>query len=297
MIMRVLVTGGAGFIGSHLVEKLIESGYEVVVIDNLFRGKIENLESVIDKIVFVKENIIDAEKIKPYIKNSEFVFHLAALSRVIPSIENPRLCLEYNVKGTEIVARLCSKYNTKLVFSSSREVYGNANYLPVDEQHPLNPENPYGASKVAAEKIIEAYGKCYGLNYVILRLANVYGKRDFDRVIPIFIEKALKGEDLIVYAGKQMLDFIYIDDVIEAFEKCMSLNKNCVMNIGSGKGTKILDLAKLIVEMLNKNCKIKIEKGRKGEVEKFVANIEKAEKVLKWKPKTELKEGIRKMIK
>ena len=291
----VLVTGGAGFIGSHLVERLVKKGYKVIVVDNLLRGKIENLSNVIDEIEFVRCSITDYNRIKELVKTSDIVFHLAAVSRVIPSIENPELCFEYNCRGTEIIARLCSKYNKKLIFASSREVYGTAKYLPVDEQHPLNPENPYGASKVFGEKIIEAYARCYGLEYVILRLANVYGPRDFGRVIPIFINNAIKNEDLIVYGGDQILDFIFIDDVIDAFIRAIDVNGNYILNIGSGKGTTILELAKLIIKILRSKSKIVIHKRRKGEIERFVANISKAREVLKWTPKMKLEKWLLKI--
>lgn len=150
----VLVTGGAGFIGSHLVERLVKEGYKVIVVDNLLRGNIGNLSRIIKAVQFVKCDVRNHEIMNGIIKKADVVIHLAALSRVMPSIESPEQCFENNIKGTEIVARLCSKYNRKLIFSSSREVYGTAKYLPVDESHPLNPENPYGASKVAAEYII-----------------------------------------------------------------------------------------------------------------------------------------------
>jgi UDP-glucose 4-epimerase len=157
-----MVTGGAGFIGSHLVERLVKEGYRVILVDNLLRGNMNNLSRTLKDVEFVEGDIRNCELMDGIVRKADIVIHLAALSRVVPSIESPELCFENNIKGTEIVARLCSKYNRKLIFSSSREVYGTAKYLPVDESHPLNPENPYGASKVAAESIIRAYSKCYG---------------------------------------------------------------------------------------------------------------------------------------
>jgi UDP-glucose 4-epimerase len=292
----VLVTGAAGFIGSHLVERLVEEGYDVTAVDNMLRGKLDNLSKVLDKIKFVKGDVRDYELMKEFVRGSELVFHLASLSRVLPSIENPELCFEVNVKGTEVMARLCSKYRKKLIFSSSREVYGSPKYLPVDEAHPLNPENPYGASKVCGEKIIEAYAKSYGLNYVTLRLTNVYGLRDFDRVIPIFVEKALKGEDLVVYGADKILDFVYIDDVINALINAMDYDEGLALNIGSGVGTSLLELANLVRNMTNKEVKIIVKERRRGEVDKFVANIRRAEELLKWRPKVDLKEGLRRVV-
>lgn len=289
----ILVTGGAGFVGSHLVERLVKEGYRVYLLDNLLRGNMNNLSRVLKDVEFVEGDIRNYELMDGIVRKVDVVIHLAALSRVMPSIENPELCFENNVKGTEIVARLCSKYNRKLIFSSSREVYGTAKYLPVDESHPLNPENPYGASKVAAESIIRAYSKCYGLNYTILRLTNVYGPRDFGRVIPIFIKDAQEGKDLIVYGADKVLDFIYVDDVVNAFINSIEIDEDHVLNIGSGIGTSILELAKLVKKITGGNGIILVKEKRKGEVDKFIANIEKAKGVLKWKPTVELEEGIR----
>lgn len=295
--MKILITGGAGFIGSHLAKALINKGNEIIIVDNLIRGKLKNLEDIEDEIKFLNDSINNFEILKEIISKVDIVFHLAAVSRVMPSIENPELCFKTNVQGTEIISRLCSIYTKKLIFASSREVYGTAEYISVDEKHPLHAENPYGASKISCEKMIEAYSKCYGLKYAILRLANVYGVRDFERVIPIFIEKASKNNDLIVYGGVQILDFVYINDVVEAFIKTLEGNGNIVVNIGSGNGTNVIDLAEIIKKITGSESKVIIKKKRKGEVEKFIANIEKAEKILNWKPKTTLEDGLTLLIK
>ncbi|NJD76621.1 MAG: SDR family NAD(P)-dependent oxidoreductase [Candidatus Methanoperedens sp.] len=293
MTNKILITGGAGFIGSHLAEALVSNGYNVIVIDDLSRGKYENLNNIIDETEFIKGDITDFELMEDLIKKSDVIFHLAALSRVIPAIENPELCFKSNIAGTEIIARLCSRYCKKLFFSSSREVYGSAKYIPVDENHPLYPENPYGSSKVAGEKIIEAYSKCYDLNYVILRLANVYGKRDYDRVIPIFLRNSLENKDLIVYGGEQILDFIHIQDVVEAFLGMFENRvNNLVVNIGSGKGCTLIELSKIFNKFTEKKVKIIIKEKRMGEVESYVANIDKAQKIIGWRPKTSLEKGI-----
>jgi UDP-glucose 4-epimerase len=288
---KVLITGCTGFIGSHLVEKLIKGGYEIVAIDNLSRGKIENLDSVINDITFIQDDITNLDLMRDIVRKVDVVYHLAALSRVIPAIQNPELCFKSNVTGTEIIARLCAKYRKKLIFSSSREVYGDAEYIPVDEKHSLNQKNPYGASKVAGEKIIEAYSNCYGLDFAILRLGNVYGERDFERVIPLFIDKCLKGEDLIVYGGNQVLDFVFISDVMDALLTAVDIS-NDTLNVGSGVGVKIIELAKHIKGLLNTNSQIIINNPRRGEVEEFVADISKIKSSLGWKPKVKLEEGL-----
>jgi UDP-glucose 4-epimerase len=290
---RVLITGGAGFIGSHLTERLVEKGYNVIVLDTLLRGKPENISHVMQSINFVEGDIRDYELIHSLIKNVDAVIHLAAISRVQPCIENPELCLDVNVKGTEIIARICSKYKKKMIFASSREVYGNPKYLPVDEDHPLNPENPYGASKVSAESIIRAYSKSYGLEYIVLRLSNVYGPGDFDRVIPILINRSLKKEDLIIFGKDKILDFIYISDVVNAFIKALEINeKNIILNIGSGIGTKLIDLAYIIKHLTASSSRIIIKEIRFGEVEQFIADISKTRSILGWQPKITLNEGL-----
>ena len=264
-----------------------------MIIDDLSRGKSENLKNIIDKIQFVKGDITDFELMQDLITESHTVYHLAALSRVLPSIEKPELCFKSNIEGTEIIARLCARLGRRLIFSSSREVYGTAKYLPVDEDHPLNPENPYGASKVSGEKIIESYSKCYGLKYGILRLSNVYGKRDFDRVIPIFIENSSKKNDLIIYGGKQIIDFIHVSDVVDAFTKLLLINENLIVNIGSNKGTTLIDLAGNINEILKNEGNIIIKEKRTGEVDSFIANNDRAIKILNWRPEVFLKKGLK----
>ncbi|MCX9085644.1 MAG: GDP-mannose 4,6-dehydratase [Candidatus Methanoperedens sp.] len=296
MSKKILITGGAGFIGSHLAEGLLNMGHEVIIVDNLSRGNCGNINSILNRINFVKGNVTDPGLMQDLIKSCDTVFHLAALSRVIPSIDNPELCFKSNIEGTEIIARLCSQYGKRLVFSSSREVYGTAKYSPVDEKHPLDPENPYGTSKVAGEKIIESYSKCYNLKYAILRLANVYGQKDFDRVIPIFIKNSLNNKDIIIYGGQQILDFVYISDVIEAFLKAYSNNENLLVNIGSGKGTTLLELANIIKKITKNEGKIKIKDKRKGEVEIYISNINKSHEILEWKPEISLTEGIKRLL-
>jgi UDP-glucose 4-epimerase len=294
---NILVTGGAGFIGSHLVTRLVNEGQKVTVIDNLSRGKLINLANVLDKIEVVTEDISKRTLMETLIKDSDLVFHLASISRVMPSIRKPAKCFKENVGYTEIISRLCSKHKKKIIFSSSREVYGTAKYLPVDENHPLNPENPYGASKVCAEKIITSYSKCYGLEYAILRLSNVYGANDFDRVIPIFVDKTLRKEPLIIYGGQQVVDFIYVVDVVEAFLKASKCDDKIIVNVGSGKGITVKDLAKLMQKISSGSNKMIFRQKRIGEVERFVAKIERAKESLEWTPKTELKEGLMSLLK
>jgi len=296
MAKKVLVTGGAGFIGGHLVNRLLSEGHDITVVDNLSRGDFQNLPDFHDKLKFVNGNITDFNLMDRLVEVSDVVFHLASLSRVMSSIENPDKCFEDNVRGVEVVARLCSIYKKKLVFSSSREVYGTAMYLPVDEDHPLVPENPYGASKLCGEKMIVAYSRCYGLNFAILRLANVYGERDFQRVIPIFIERTIKNEPLIVYGGQQIIDFVHVSDIVNVFLKASNHYENITINVGSGKGITVLDLARLIHEIGHGTGNLILKEKRKGEVERFIAKIDTAKKLLNWAPKADLKEELTRLL-
>ena len=293
--MRILVTGGAGFIGSHLVERFVSLGHDVTVVDNFFRGSEKNLRRIRNDITLVKGDVQDRELMDRLIKENEVIYHIAGVSRVLQSVKNPELCFKYNIVGTYNVIKCCVRYGRKLIFTSSREVYGDADYLPVDENHPLKPKNPYAASKVACESMIMAYGNSFDLEYVILRLANVFGSRDFERVIPIFLEKCQKNETIVIFGGKQVLDFIYVSDAVDALIRSLNLH-NEILNIGSGKGITILELAHLIKTLTNSTSKIVFAPKRKEEVNRFVADISKARKLLKWRPKVSLEVGIKKML-
>jgi UDP-glucose 4-epimerase len=294
---KILVTGGAGFIGSHFVKALIDRKFEVIIIDNFSRDNKCTIQNSCPFVEFVEANICDEKIIEDYVKKADIVFHLAAMSRVMPSISDPRLCFQSNIHGTEIIARLCTKFKKKLIFSSSREVYGSVKDLPINESHFLNPENPYGASKIAGESIIQAYSTSYGLNFIILRLANVYGANDFDRVIPTFINKSMKNQDIIIYGGEQVIDFVYIDDIINAFFLSLDSNINRqTFNIGSGRGIKLQVLAEIIINLLSSRSRIVFNEKRRGEVDRFVADISNAKYSLKWDPKISLDIGLKMLI-
>lgn len=296
LINNVLITGGAGFIGSHLVQVLIKLNKEITVVDNLSRGAKKNIGTAINQITFISDDICNSIIIEELIKKSDLVIHLAALSRVIPSINDPELCFHSNIQGTEIVARMCAKHKKKIIFSSSREVYGEVKELPVDENFPLNPVNPYGASKVAGEKIIESYHHSFGLEYGIIRLANVYGLGDFDRVIPIFINAALKEDNIKIFGGNQIIDFIHVDDVVMAIIKLMDINNSFVCNIGSGKGISLHGLSAIILHETNSLSQINHLDKRTGEVDKFISNTAKISGLIDWHPRISLNEGLSQLI-
>jgi len=294
---NILVTGGAGFIGSYLVKALVNEGYNVSVIDNLSRGNRQSLGDLIQSVNFIESDIQNEKILENSIEKTDMVFHLSAVSRVLPCIYDPGSCFQNNIYGTELVARYCTKYAKKMIFSSSREVYGNSVTLPVHETYPLNPENPYGASKIAGEAIIKSFSKTYGLNYMIVRLANVYGLNDYERVIPLFIQKSMKDQDIQIFGGNQVIDFIFIEDVINAFLKTLNTDiKNTLCNIGSGTGTDLKSLAELIIKKAASNSKIIFKDSRKGEVERYIADITYAKKLLNWEPEFSLDKGLDSMI-
>ena len=299
---RILITGGIGFIGRYLVKELLNNNNNfVTVIDNEYRWGKDILEQTCQSqnLKYIKGDITNEDLISKLIKENDLIVHLASISQVMTSIQDPDKTFSYNIYGTYLIAKHCSLFGKKLIFSSSREVYGSADYLPVDLNHKLKPENPYGASKISGESLILGYGKSFNLNYIIFRLSNVYGYSDKERVIPIFIKRALKNQNLILFGNKKIIDFIYIDDVISAFLEVIKNNKinNKILNIGLGEKRTLKELAELVVKTIDSKSKIIIEPERKGEVDKFVADISKTQETLKkWKPEIDLEIGLKMMI-
>lgn len=276
--MQIMVTGGAGFIGSHLVDRLVKEGQKVFVIDNLFRGKKENIAGHLKNgaIQFYENDIRNYDQIKDKFAGCDVVFHLAAQSNVMGAVENLDYSFYSNVVGTFNVLKAAQAAGvSRVIFTSSREAYGEAQYLPVDEQHPLNSKNTYGASKVAGEKYCQVFQNMGAFDVVIFRLANVYGERDFDRVIPIFLNNVAHHEDIHVYGGKQVIDFVSIEIVVEALVQAIGNNQATqgATNIGSGRETTLFELAERIMKLTGTNNRVVIDPPRSVEVVKFTANI------------------------
>ncbi len=276
--MRIMVTGGAGFIGSHLVDRLVTDGHEIAVLDNLRRGKRENIQAHLEqkKITFFEQDIRNFEAIKPAFEGCKIVFHLAAQSNVMGAVTDIDYSFETNVVGTFNVLKAANSAGVRrVVFSSSREVYGEAQYLPVDEKHPFTAKNSYGASKAAGEKYCDVFQNMGAFETVILRFANVYGARDFARVIPIFINNLKNDENIRIFGGEQVIDFVSVEIIIEALVQSMSNERatEAPTNIGSGKGTTLFDLASRIMQLMGKENKITVEPAREAEVVKFTADV------------------------
>lgn len=290
--MNILITGGKGFIGKHVANKL-SSEHNVTVLDNGFRKSPLKLSDGVNVII---GSITDKNLIDSVITGFDVVIHLGGISQVMTSIKNPEMTFEYNIKGTEIIANACYRSGVRLLFSSSREVYGCQDSLPVGILSELRPENPYAASKIAGEMIIRAYSVSYGLRFGIFRLSNVYGYGDSGRVLPIFINNALNGNDIQIYGNQKVIDFIHVDDVVDAIIKMLEVKYNFVVNIGSGVGHTLEDITKMISECIDMKSIVRITEARLGEVDRFIADISETKKIIDWTPKIGVDVGIKRLI-
>jgi len=299
--LRVLVTGGAGFIGSHLVKALLRAGHFVRVLDNFSTGSMDNIVDVARDVEIVVGDVRDYSVVEKCVRGVDVVIHLAALIDVAESIERPDLYFEVNVIGTHNIAKACRGVNV-LIFASSSSVYGDPLKIPIPEDHLLSPRSPYAASKVAGEALIQAFSSIYGYRPIILRIFNVYGpkqSRAYAGVVIEFIRRVLRREPPIIYGdGEQTRDFIHISDVIDAIMKAMSIERaRGVFNIGSGKAVTINQLAKLILKTLNReDLKPVYAPPRPGDIKHSIADITKSRKILGFEPKISLEEGIKTLI-
>jgi UDP-glucose 4-epimerase len=305
--LKVLITGGAGFIGSHLLNHLLKSGYEIAVLDNFSSGKIENIKEHLHNKNFrlIKGDIRNPEDVKKALQNIDAVCHLAAIVNIPLSIENPSLTNDVNVQGTLNLLEASIKNGIKrFIYVSTCAVYGEAKYLPIDEEHPTNPLSPYGVSKLTAEHYCKVFHKIYGLQTICLRFFNVYGPKQpsgpYGGVITTFLESLKRNKPIIIYGdGNQTRDFIYVKDAVEACALAL-IHKNCAgktFNIGTGTKTSINELAQVLIEQINKsNVKIIHVKERKGDIKESYADIRKAEKELGFKPKFSIREGLKEFI-
>jgi nucleoside-diphosphate-sugar epimerase len=283
--MRILVTGGAGFIGTHLVRKLLmdNPASTVRILDNLHRGC--NVFNGLPRVEFVQGDIRERQNVRAASQDVDVIYHLAAQSRVLGAIEDADYSFTTNVVGTVEVlsaARDCGVHT--VVFTSSREVYGQATSLPVPESAPLHPKNAYGASKAAGEIYCRLYAES-GMNVIVLRLANVYGPGDSGRVIPLFIANALCGRPLVIHGENKLLDFVWVGDVVDALASMLvtPLDRETV-NIGSGEGTTLLDLAHQILDLTASSSTIASAGARTPEVDRFVADVRLAERLFNYRP-------------
>ena len=306
--MKILITGGAGFIGSHLAEKLSKKN-EVIVLDNLdpyydVRIKEKNIKIVESKgAKFVIGDVTNYDFIERTIKenNIEIIFHEAARPGVRYSIKDPFLPNKVNVIGTLNILKASLDSDVKKVINaSSSSVYGKVDYLPFDEKHPTQPISPYGVSKLAMEHYCRVFYEVYGLKTISLRYFTVYGPRMRpDLAIPIFAKSILDNISPIIFGdGEQTRDFTYIDDIVDANLKLLKTNRadGEILNIGSGRRVTINYMIDTLKNLLNSDIKLKYVDPIKGDARDTLANIDKAKKLIGYTPKTSLEEGLRKFL-
>jgi len=318
----VLVTGGAGFIGGHLTASLLSQDYRVIVLDDMSRGSWENIRpfhNFPSKFHFVSGSVNDFDLLDRLVSEADFVFHLAAQVHWEQSIDYPRESFETNALGTLNVLEAIRRNMVKrdpvqlLLYASSSEVYGTARYVPMDENHPMNPQSPYAAGKAAADRLCAAYHQIYGIPIVTLRQYNTYGPRQrtrgYSAVIPIFVDRIFNNRPPIIYGdGEQTKDFHYIDDLILAYQLILASYPNLlgqVINFGTGIETSINELARLLLETsarklgdpdLPRRLAPIHAAERPGEVRRFAADIGVAERLLGFSAKVSLKEGLQKYV-
>jgi UDP-glucose 4-epimerase len=298
---KYLITGGAGFIGSHLSDKLIEQGHQVVIIDNLVTGKKENLNP---KARFYEIDIQNP-KIFNIFKNEkpDIVFHYAAQIDLRKSVKNPLTDAKINILGSLNILENCRKHKTKkIIFASSGgTIYGETSVFPASENYLELPMSPYGIAKLTVEKYLNYYHDIFGLQFVSLRLANVYGPRQNSKseagVIAIFCDKILSGQQPVINGdGRQTRDFVFVEDVVEANILAIKHNKSEIFNVSTGRETDINTILKKIKELIKSNCKEIHGSAKAGESQRSSLDFSKIKKSFGWQPKYDLEKGLEKTI-
>jgi len=307
--MNILITGGAGFIGSHLCEKYVSEGETVFCLDNLENGDISNIYNVITKKNFklMHGDIRDSNLLEKAMPRIDTIIHLAAQIHVDRSIIEPKLTYDVNVLGTLNLLEVARRYDVeKIIHTSTSEVYGSARNLPMNEDHPLCAPHPYGASKIAADRLCYAYIQTYGLNICIARPFNTFGPKQKDHgyggAISIFTKRVLSGQPPIIYGdGNQTRDYMYINDLVRAYDLILKSSKSPgeVINFGTGKDIKIIDLANRIIELCGQKRKIEPVHvaPRPSEIKQLRADYSRAKKLLGWEPKYALERGLKDFVK
>jgi UDP-glucose 4-epimerase len=304
MTDTIIVTGASGFIGSHLVDSLLMKGHKVIGIDNMRTGRKENLSEAMksDKFRLLEADVRDTNLEEMIAENIDTIFHLAAISSVKESVENPIFVNDVNVNGTVNVLETARKLNAKrFVFSSSAAVYGNPEDMPIRETCSFTALNPYAASKIAGEMYINSYSKSYGLDATILRYFNVYGPRqaysEYSGVISIFVNQALVGDSIKIEGnGEQTRSFIHVTDVVRATRLAGELKSaiGATINVSGPNLVSILQLARILKESID-GCQSEIVhvEPRIGDIKDSIGNIEKAQKLLGFSPEVPLERGLK----
>ena len=304
---RILITGGAGFIGSHLAEDLVKNGYYVKILDDFSTGNVNNILGLFNYKNFkmIRGSITNKELVAKATSDVDAIFHLAAQIHVDRSIIEPRHTFDVNILGTFNILDSALENNIEpVVYASTSEVYGSAKYVPMDEDHPLNPASPYAASKAAADRLCFSYYYTYKLPVVIVRCFNTYGPRQKDSgyaaVIPKFIRRVLAGVPPVIYGnGKQTRDYMYMKDAVTAYKLVLKSYEKVVgkaINFGTGKEIAILDLANMLLKLGgNKSAPIHAA-PRPGEVTRLCADMSLAKKTLGFTPAYTIEKGLQEFM-
>lgn len=297
----VVVTGGAGFIGSHLVGSLADRGYHVTILDDLSTGKKENIEHLLvnDNVEFHRGSIADIDVMKILFKDVKYVFHLAALASVPLSLDDPLTCHEVNSTGTLKVLTAARELGVaKVVSVSSCAVYGDTEAMPISEETPLNPLSPYAVAKMTGEQYCRIFTRLYGLSTVSMRFFNIYGPRQdpdspYSAVIPIFIKRLIDGKTPFIDGdGEQTRDFTFVDDAVAACILAAETDASGEYNVGSGTTTTINRLVRLIAEISGKDIKPEYRDSRPGDVKYSSPDISRISR-LGYQPKYSIDEGLK----
>jgi UDP-glucose 4-epimerase len=298
--LKYLITGGAGFIGSHIAENLVKQNNEVVILDNLVTGKKKNLETIRNKINFVEGSILDIDLLNELTHNVDGVFHQAALASVQDSFSKPDEYNNVNVNGTENILKLAKEKHFKIVYASSSSVYGNPVQIPIKETDEKNPINPYAETKLKKEQLATKYSKD-GVKVIGLRYFNVFGKRqskEYAGVLKLFLERVRDGlPPKINGDGTQFRDFVYVKDVVNA--NIMSMKSEIdheFFNVGTNSSITILDLANIIIKSAGKELQPIFGPALKGDVQKTIANIDLIKEKVGWTPTIMLEDWINQVI-
>lgn len=304
--MRVLVTGGAGFIGSHLIDRLLGRNHKVTVLDNLSTGRIENIKERVDEesLVFVNGDIRDRDLVNKCMENQDALIHLAAITSVPFSVANPKETFDVNVTGTENLLRASVENKVrKVIFASSCAVYGEPDYLPTGEEHPWRPISPYAASKADASRLCDEYRKSKGLDTTTFQLFNVYGpgqtNNGYGGVISQFTKQISSNQAPIIFGdGEQTRDFVYVEDAIDLLIKALDADlPGSMYNVGSGNATTVNDLLRTMSRVFGSQARNPMYMpSRTGDIRRSQADIRRVASELGFTPRVGLEDGLRRVV-
>jgi UDP-glucose 4-epimerase len=303
--MRFVVTGGAGFIGSHIADALVHRGDEVVILDNLFSGRMENIQHLLENtsVTFIRGSITDEECLEQACRNADGIFHEAAITSVPRSVKDPVASNEANVSGTLKVLVAAQKFGVnKILYASSSSVYGDTPTLPKREDMIPNPKSPYAVTKLTGENYLKVFQELYGIETVSLRYFNVFGPRqdpksEYSAVIPKFITRVMQGESPVIYGdGTQTRDFTFVKDVVQANLRAMDSTAQGIFNVAYENRISLTELAHIIMNTLGNDLPLKFEPARSGDIHDSLAAISSAKKAFGYAPEYTVKTGLEETI-